>query len=329
MRHILISVLLISLLKTTSVDGEELQGPAFTDPSFTWQNLPPGWIRRPVQVQPEASQTDLAVALDQQTYAALLPLIQAYAAKHRIKIAVSKGTCGISAGLLRRKAADIGGFCCPPSLTDRLPDLRFHTLGIAAIALFVHPTNTVENLSFQQAQRIFQREISDWLSLGTVNPNRKGQPIRVIGRLHCKLRPGHWRLLLDNEDLFSPDLVEVGTIQDMIQAVTNDQYAIGYETLWMIRLYKGAKNVRLLSLGGVKPDDNVALARGRYPLYRVYNITTWEGAAAKPLARKLVHYLQEQMVALENRYAMVPASQLRAHGWKFKGDELVGEPNEK
>jgi hypothetical protein len=94
----------------------------------------------------------------------------------------------------------------------------------------------------------------------------------------------------------------------------------------MIRHHRGANGAKILSLDGVRPDDRVALASGHYPLYRVYNVTSWEGAAAKPLARELVHYLQEQMVNVDMEYAMVPASQLRHYGWKFKDDELVGEP---
>jgi hypothetical protein len=326
MRNILISILLVCLVQTTATDAQEIRGPAFTDPGVIWQKMPPGWITQPIQTEPEVSAAKLAVTLDQQLYAPLLPLIQRYATKHGVKIAVGEGTCGISAGLLRRKAVDIGGFCCPPALTDRLPGLRFHTLAIGAVALFVHPANPVENLSFQQAQRIFQGEISDWSHLGRAASKGRAQPIHVIGRLHCKLRPGHWRLLLDNEDLFSPDLFEVGTIQDMIEAVTNDRYAIGYETLRMIQHHRGAKGTKLLTIDGVRPDDRVALASGHYPLYRVYNVTSWEGAAAKSLARELVHYLQEQMVNLDMAYAMVPASQLRDYGWKFKEDELVGEP---
>ena len=327
MRHILISVLFTSLVQSTLTYAEGIQGTAFTDPSLIWQKVPPGWIAQPIRAEAEASEADLAVTLDQQMYTPLLPFIKAYAVKHEVKIAVSEGTCGISAGLLSRKAVDIGGFCCPPSLTDRLPDLSFHTLAVASVALFVHPANPFKSLSFQQAQRIFQGEITDWSSLAGAVTTNSAQPIHVIGRLHCKLRPGHWRLLLDNEELFSPDLVEVGTIQDMIETVANDRYAIGYETLWMIQQYKGAKGAKILSLDGIRPDDTVALASGRYPLYRVYNVTSWEGVAARPFARKLVHYLEEQTVNLDENYAMVPASQLRYNGWIFKGKELVGEPD--
>jgi ABC-type phosphate transport system substrate-binding protein len=205
--------------------------------------------------------------------------------------------------------------------------LRFHTLAIASIALLVHPDNPVDNISLEEARRIFSGEISVWSALGRGQNKRIHYPIHVIGRLHCKLRPGHWRLLLDNDDLFSPDLLEMGTIQDMLGSVSTDPLAIGYETLWMMQHHKRARDAKPLSLDGIRPDDRVALASGRYPLYRVYNITTWEGAAAKPLAQELVRYLQERMDQLDTMFAMVPASQLRRHGWKFIEDELVDEPD--
>ena len=75
------------------------------------------------------------------------------------------GPCGISRGLLFRKTVDIGGFCCPPGRTDRLPGLRFHTLAIAAIALFVHPDNTIEDLTLSQARDLYRGEITDWSRL--------------------------------------------------------------------------------------------------------------------------------------------------------------------
>jgi len=302
-------------------------GLAFTDPTLTWREVPPDWITQTVRPQPGAPEADLTITLDQQLYPALLPLIQQYAAKRQIRIAVREGTCGISAGLLSRKAVDIGGFCCPPRSMDRLPGLRFHTLAIASIALLVHPDNPVDNVSLEEARRIFSGEISVWSALGRGQNKRTQRPIHVIGRLHCRLRPGHWRLLLDSDDLFSPDLLEVGTIQDMVRSVSTDPLAIGYETLWMVQHYKQARQAKPLNLDGIRPDDRVALASGRYPLYRLYNITTWEGAAAKPLAQDLVRFLHGRMDQLDTIFAMVPASQLRRHGWRFKEDEVIDEPD--
>lgn len=322
-------IILIIWLFSVQLSGGEpsVWGSAFSDPDLTWHKVPPGWIPRPIKHEPGAHRADLAVTLDQNLYPALLPLIREYAAERDLAIAVQKGTCGISEGLLYRKAVDIAGFCCPPALSDRLPNLRFHTLSIGAIAILVHPDNPLEGLSVAQARQIFRGEIQDWGMIeGRMAPGSR-KPIHVIGRLHCKLRPGHWRLLLDDEDLFAPDLLDVATIEDMLASVAADPFAIGYETLWMLREHRYPRRAKTLALGGVGPDDRGALAQGRYPLYRVYNVTTWGGAAASPLAQALIGHLQGQMAELDAKFAMVPASQLRRNGWKFKDDELTGEPD--
>ena len=108
--------------------------------------------------------------------------------------------------------------------------------------------------------------------------------------------------------------------------VALDPQAIGYETLWMIRNHRTSGTVKTLRLNGVSPDDTAALARGRYPLYRVYNLTTWEGAAAKTQAKQLVRHLRDRVQEWDSRFFMVPVTRLRAQGWKLEGDELVGEP---
>ncbi len=326
MRRTLMAALLFFWVQSTWTHAGE-PGNAFTDPDLIWQRMPSGWIGQTVRPEPDAAKADLAVTLDQQLYAPLLPHIREFAEERELKIAVSEGTCGIAAGLLSRKAIDIGGFCCPPGPTDRLPGLRFYTLGIAAIALFVHADGPVDDLSLQQARRIFSGKIADWSALGDHISAGGSKPIHVIGRLHCKQRPGHWRLLLAQQDLFSPDLLEVGTIKDMIGSVATDPLAIGYETLWMVHRYRGSRELKILSLNGVRPEDSVALARGRYPLYRVYSVTTWEGAAAKTLAQELVHHLQDRMMRLDAGFFMVPALKLRENGWRFQEDELIGEPD--
>lgn len=230
----------------------------------------------------------------------------------------------MSSGMLSKKSIDIGGFCCAPGMTDRLPGLRFHTVGIASVALIVHPDNPVANISLEEARRIFMGELYRWSEL---NESGENQPIQPIGRLHCKLRPGHWRLLLDNEDQFSPSLFEVGAIPDMITRVSDNKMSIGYETIWMTRLLKNHGNVKTIKIDEYDPGDLSALASGKYPLYRVYTFTTWEGEGIEnPEAQKLVDFLLEQTDSLRDKMSIVSSPRLREAGWKFKGNELVGEP---
>lgn len=306
---------------------EGLAGPPFSDPSVM-QEMPEDWEKRPIKYKDSAGAADLVITLDQQMYPALEPIIQEYASKQGLKIFVKNGTCGLSAGMLSHKEADIGGYCCAPGVTDRLPGLRFHTLGISSIALFVHPDNPIENITIEQARQIFMGEIFRWSELET-SRKLKGKKllIKPVGRLHCKQRMGHWRLLLNNEELFSSRLIEVGAIPDMISQVASDVKAIGYETLWMTRLFKNKGTVKVLKIDGHDPDNPSPLLSGKYPLYRVYSITSWEGeGVSNPHTRKLVDYLLKRFEALESKYSFVPSSRLRQAGWIFHGNELVGIP---
>ena len=322
-------ILFVAFLFGVAVHAvETLKGPSFIDPGQTFE-MPAEWVKKPIGYERWADKADVSVTLEQDVYQMILPLIQKYAKQQGLKIAVKEGTCGISAGMLARKAVDIGGFCCPPGRQDRLPGLSFHTLGIVAKAFLVHPENPVESISAVELRDIFQGKLYRWSELKT----RNGKPgpqwvIRPIGRFHCPLRPGHWRLLLDNQDLFSPRLYEVGSMPDMIAQVSANKGAIGWEVLGMVGHYKNVGKVKPLRIDGYLPTDGNAIATKRYPFYRTYNITTWEGKGVEnPRARALVDYLLKEVHSLGPEFGFVPASKLSKAGWTFKGDELIGEPD--
>ncbi len=324
---ILFSALLYTYGSAAAEERETLKGDAFTDTSRHVQ-MPEKWIKRPIKYEKWAEGADLSVTLDQHLYPALLPIIKGYAKEHNLDIAVKEGTCGITAGMLARKTVDIGGFCCPPGAEDRLPGLTFHTLGIGAIAILINSDNPIDDITLDQTRKIFQGKIFHWSEIEDL----KGQKgidlkIKVIGRLHCKARPGHWRLLLDHEDMFSPRMKEIGTIQDMIYHVAVFKGAIGYEIPWNIHRYKLKRKIKVLKIGGYdsyEPDHLISL---RYPLYRTYNITTWEGEGiTNSHALKLVDHILKEMGHLNKKFNIIPASKLRERGWKFKDNELVGQP---
>lgn len=305
-----------------------LRGPAFSDPDKQ-VHMPASWEKKTITHDPSFGNTDLAINLDQQMYRILLPAAKEYANKYDLHIAITDSTCGNSAGMLRRKMIDIGGFCCAPGEMDRLPGLRFHTTGIAPVALFVHPDNPIDQITLEEARKIFMGEIAYWSELKTADgrPGPK-KMIRTMGRLHCKIRPGHWRLLLDNEDLFSPRMLEVGTIPDMVSEVASHPDAIGHETVWLAtEHYKEKGKVKTLKINGYAPEDLHALLTGHYPIYKTFNITTWEGEELENRhAERFVAYLKRKIEELDVIYGIIPSSQLRKAGWKFKASELIGEP---
>lgn len=299
--------------------NHSLKGPSFGDPSQI-QSMPKHWIDRPIKYDGTVKSADLVVSLNQQFYDFMKPMIQRYGNKNGLNIHVIKGTCGISSRLLVNKKVDIAGFCCPPAETDRLPNLQFHIIAIHPLELLVNAKNPIDNVTVYQARKIFQGIFVRWSELGW-----KNILILPIMRLHCKKRYGHWRLLLDNEDLFSPVLREVGSIPDMYDIITSTPGAIGFEVGWSGKQYEGT--VKTLKINGYQHDKMEHILSGNYPFYRTIYLTTWTGnQLAKPHAVQLVEQLKEEMRAIENKIGIIPAYKLRKAGWKFKGDELIGEP---
>jgi len=300
--------------------------PGFSDPDVL-APVPDDFSSRPLKHDPEHHDADLVLALGQQTHPIFKDLIPEYARQHNLNIVVKHGTCGITAGRLRKKSVNIGAYCCPPGHHDRLPGLEFHSLGISPIALIVHPDNPLEDITLQQAREIFQGQLTHWTQVGHDDPRELDRLVQPIGRLHCKVRPGHWRALLSNEDQFSPRLFEVGVIPDMISQVANNPSAIGWEVPLMVSYHKEKGAVRMLKVDGNKPTDLEYLASGQYPFYRTYHLTTWQkDDKAKRVALELIRYLQQYIEDNYQQVGYVSPSQLKKAGWKFRGDELIGEP---
>lgn len=314
----------VSLPRVTWAAAErELGGRPFSDPAEVTP-MPATWTGRAVR-RPEGA--DLALAIDQQLFPAIQPMVRAWAVRQGLKVALVEGTCGIAADALASKTADITGMCCPPGPLDRLPGALYHTIGISAVALLVHPGNPLSEVDLATARKLFGGDIRSWADLPVSGVGTMGQRVQAVARLHCATRPGHWRLLLDNPDLFSLNVVEVPAIADMLRHVAGEPSAIGYETLWHVADKLGAGKVKALRLNGHRPEDDDAVARGLYPIYRVFNITSWsKSPAADARAAALARHLVDSAAQIDASFGIIPAARLRAAGWRFVGDEVVGEP---
>jgi ABC-type phosphate transport system substrate-binding protein len=202
-------------------------------------------------------------------------------------------------------------------------------MGIVAKAFLVHPDNPIDNISGTQLRLIYRGKLSRWSELKTPagNPGPDWM-IKTLTRLHCPKRPGHWRQLLDSDAEFGPRVSKVGSIPDMISQVASSRDAIGWEVMTMVEKHRNTGKVKPLKIDGFLPTDTEALASLKYPFYRTYNLSTWEGKGVENKhARKLVTYMLKEFEKLDaSRYGFVPASRLKKAGWKFIGNELAGEP---
>ena len=88
------------------------------------------------------------------------------------------------------------------------------------------------------------------------------------------------------------------------------------------------RKLKPLRINGYSPEEQAHLISGDYPLYFTYNITTWERKENRnPHAQKLVEYILKHSDQIDPKVGIVPANILRKAGWKFKGNELIGEPD--
>ncbi len=322
---LLLSIFLIVSLwypHSEAKDASPLRGQAFSDPAKP-TDMPADWQNKPIQHKKEASQVDIAMDINQQLIGFLLPVLQKYEKENNLKISFSKGPCGKSYGMLNRKEIDIGGSCCPIDELDRLPGLQFHTLGIMPLAFLVNSDNPVDGVSFKQLRDIFQGLITNWSQVG--GPN---QPIKPVSSFHCRVRPGHWRLLLDNEELFGSEVVEVGEMSDMIYHVAKNPWVIGYEVMLVADMFKDRGAVKALKIDGHSPRELSSVVNGEYSVYRTFGVTTWEGdTVSNENAQKLVKYLLDQIEKIGvEKYGLVSAGKLKKTGWKFSHNELISEP---
>jgi ABC-type phosphate transport system substrate-binding protein len=327
----LINLLGTALFLTTTAGLAEpqLSGKPFSDPAKQL-TMPDPWTKQPIQHADWAKNADIAIIVDQQFYPLISPGVEQYAKENKLNIVAQEGTCGTANKGLSDKTIDMGGFCCPPSEADRFPGIKFHTLGIEAIPILVNVKNPVNNLTLEQVRQIFQGKLFRWsdveMTPGTPGPKRV---IQAVGRLHCKQRPGHWRLLLDHEDLFSPRILNVGTIKDMINQVANNVDAIGLEELLMLKKYDPEGKVKAVAINGVNPHDVAKIATGAYPVYNTLSVTSWETETTKKSqVEGLIKHLVSYIDTIDPMYGVAGVSKLRAAGWKFQENELIGEPHQ-
>ncbi|MBF0096686.1 MAG: hypothetical protein HQM04_00880 [Magnetococcales bacterium] len=306
-----------------------LQGPPFTPPEERAQK-PEEWQRQPIRYTPQDAGAEVVVLLDQNNFPGLLPLIQAYARTQNLPVVVREGTCGPAIEGLHRKEVDIGGSCCPPAAVDRLPGLDWHTIGIAPLAILANAADPIEQLSSAEVRGIFRGQWHRWSQVPSVGHKfDKNVLIQPIIRFHCKPRPGHWRLILDNKELFSSRANEVGSMLDMVNNIAKRRGTLGYEENWhTINQPRFRESVRTIAVDGHHPQDRDALLGGHYPFYFTYNISTWSSpVTGNAKAAQLVQYLIDNADKIAPDYHVVSARALRQQGWQFNGDELVGAPS--
>lgn len=210
-------------------------------------------------------------------------LAKIYEGKHsNIRIDVQTG--GSSRGILdaRKGLAQIG--MVSRALKKNENDLKHFTLAKDGLAIIVHKSNPVSELTEDQIKQIYVKKITNWK---TVNGEDKKIVVvsKAEGRSTLELFLKFFKL---KNSQIKPDII-IGDNEQGIKTVSKSPNAIAYVSIGAAE-YNASVGVplKLLKFKGV--DAKVQnVENGTYPLMRELNLVTRE--VPKGLADKFIKYV--------------------------------------
>lgn len=164
-------------------------------------------------------------------------------------------TAGVQA--VRSRAAHIG--MSSRHLMSEEKDLHAVMIAQDAIAIIVHPSNPVNDLSLDEVKQIFSGKMRKWETLG--GPSRA---ITLVTREEGSgTREAFQKMVMGKEEIALEALVQDsnGAIR---QVVSGDPYAIGYISLGLVN-----EKVRAMKISGVEPNLS-SIQEGKYTLVRPF-----------------------------------------------------------
>lgn len=179
----------------------------------------------------------------------------------RITYAATGSGAGIKAA--REGTHDIG--TSSRELKPEEKTIKEFKVAIDGIAIVVHPSNTVSDLTIEQVRKIFSGEISNWKDVGGSDA-----PITVITREDGSGTRGAFMEVVMHESQIKPDAVVQTKTGAVMTAVASDPNAIGYVSLGSVD-----NTVKALAIDGVKPSVETVKS-GSYKIQRPFLFLTKE-----------------------------------------------------
>lgn len=188
-----------------------------------------------------------------------------YMKTHDVEITVSPGGSSVGVKNAGEGTADIG--MASREVKDSefadWPDLVVTPVAKDGIAVVVHPSNSVSDLSMEQIQKIYMGEITNWDEVGG-----EDLEIVVVGRDSASGTRATFEELVDVEDQVTSSMLEKQSNGAVFETVQGNENAIGYVGLGYVK-----EGVKGLTVDGVAPSSETVVA-GTYPISRALNFIT-------------------------------------------------------
>ncbi|MFQ5885795.1 MAG: phosphate ABC transporter substrate-binding protein [Anaerolineae bacterium] len=186
-------------------------------------------------------------------------LAERYMAEHPTSAPINVQGGGSSAGIQAAQSgsAEIG--MSSRWLKEEERGLKTILIARDAIAIIVHPSNPISDLSLDQVRGIFTGRIENWASLGG-----NDRPITVVTREEGSGTRGAFEELVMGVERITPDALRQDSNGAVRVIVAGDPGAIGYISLGIVD-----ERVKPLSIGGVSPSQETVSSEA-YGLVRPF-----------------------------------------------------------
>ncbi len=193
-----------------------------------------------------------------------------------LDIAAGGSVVGIKA--VHDGTADIG-MASRALTSDEAVGIQQNQIALDVLAIVVHPTNPVSNLTREQLRDIYLGKITNWQDLG--GPDRA---IQVIVRdTNSGTRGAFDEIVLEKQAPQAPRQRSAFTAGDVAALVTADPQAIGYVGFGNLE-----PSLKLLTIDEVRPTNDTARS-GAYKLVRPLLLLT--GPLTQPLAQTYIDFV--------------------------------------
>ena len=181
--------------------------------------------------------------------------------------AVLAGRCDI--GLSSRDLKD----------EEKAKGLEGTILAYDGIAIIVHPSNKVSDLSLETIAKIYTGEIKNWKDVGGAD----GEIVLIGREANSGTRDG-FESITDTEDKckYRQECTSTG---DVITAVSSNPNAIGYASLASVK-----DSVKAVSVDGVAPSEST-VKDGSYAVQRPFVLVTKKDTKLSESAQEFFDYI--------------------------------------
>ncbi len=170
---------------------------------------------------------------------------------------------GSSAGILATTSGTCSIGMSSRELTDKEKTLNRIEIARDGLALIVHPSNPVKNLTISQVGNIYADNIDNWSLVG--GPNSK---IHIVSREEGSGTRSAFETMLMGEKRITAKAIIQDSNGAVRQVIANDPAAIGFISLGLVN-----KEVKALDIDGIAATVENVL-KGQYTLSRPFLFVT-------------------------------------------------------